>query len=197
MIRLLALLSLWTLPWRLSALGFVAQLDVAVGCEEYADLAGVCGGYYDDRGESRAIVACEHECLYTELNAIILHESQHHMQLKYRISRRSGGYSSFREAVVHEIQRPVYEEEVREAVYALIKQDRSSGSRAYNELHAHLPVLLEMNIPPSLQPWYPWFRWPDPKDDSRIATSQEDTSWSVGRGDRHSMADVVVVPVTQ
>lgn len=176
MVRLLAILVLWSLPWQPQFLHRVAQLDVLLGCEGKPSMAGYCGGYYDDNAPHRAIRLCEHECLlgFDCLRHIVLHESQHHMQLEYRVWRWPGGYAAFEGAVRLELAKPAYTQDMREAAETLIAADRASGSIAYSELHAELPALFDLQIPPNLARWYPWFDL-----ESRVATSQEDASRSI------------------
>jgi len=173
MIKLLALLILWSLPWRPDSLLVVAQLGITLGCEDKADMAGACGGYYDDEGDPKTVHLCDHPCLEQELTTIMIHESQHHMQLKYRMWRWPGGYAAFEEAVLHETNKLIYTNGVRRDVQTLMEQDRASDSLAYSELHAHLPVVLDLKIPPALRYWYPWFDLDWPPLSSGIAPSQE------------------------
>ena len=160
MIKIFVLLILWALPWRLQSWGDVAEIQVAIGCEAHPDLDGICAAYYDPNHGPATIRLCEHECLQDgvmNLSTLVLHESQHHMQLQYHAYDWPVGYTAFRQAVLREIMGVGYNEELRYAVYRLIEIDQANDSPYYSELHAQLPCLLDMQIPPDLRYWYPWF----------------------------------------
>lgn len=92
-----------------------------------------------------------------------LHESQHIMASTFLGYRN---YDVFAKLAMQELYNgPYAEEQIDLARYYL-----SYGS---HELHAELPWILHGELPPSLQPWYPWFQL-----SSGVAPSQEDASWS-------------------
>ena len=157
MIKIFALLILWSLPWRPQFLGQVAEIQIVIGCEARPDLDGVCAAYYEDNDQPRTIRLCENKCLWSALGDFVLHESQHHMQLRYHMWRWPGGYTVFEEAVLYEMDHGDYTDEVRSSVQALVQADKASDRFLYSELHAQLPVLLDMQIPAPLRYWYPWF----------------------------------------
>ena len=154
MIRLYALLILWSLPWQGRYWLDVGALPIYTECADHQDSVGPVG-YYDD--EARAIELCPHPLLWPELRHAVIHEAQHHMQLSAALAGHPVRYEAFNRAVLNELDHGRYTEDTRAVVRGLIAADATGRATVYSELHAELPWLLGMDVPPSLRSWYPWF----------------------------------------
>ena len=152
MIRLFALLILWSLPWCWNHAASVARLRVDdYGGPQCIDDNVIVVAHYDPYHET--IHLCPGQS--SHLRHAIIHESQHHMQLVENVALWPGGYAAFERAALYEIDQGDYSPGVRATVHALA--DMEDRFPTYNELHAELPWVLNMNVPDSLQAWYPWF----------------------------------------
>lgn len=159
MLKLFALLILLTLPYQgPQDLATALMTDIVVGCEglPHAESPYLMGSY---NGQYKIITICENDLIWHELKHTVIHELQHHMQLTERVYARPCGYRCFLEDVLYEMETGDYSEDVIKTVHYLIRVDEDNGSYAYSELHAELPWVLNMEMPESLQEWYPWFEW--------------------------------------
>lgn len=87
----------------------------------------------------------------------LIHEMGHHLQGREQIWRNPGGWDAF-EAIVRElISTGDLDDDQKRNLESMLEWEPY-------ELHAELPLILEGEIPPVLQAWYPWFEIKEAKD---------------------------------
>jgi hypothetical protein len=142
----LLILVLW-LPWNYEYLSDIASDPI------WCYAATPAGhperiGWYD--GEIH-IVDCK---LDAETQRRLAHETQHHLAIKHDI----GDWKAFIELAKAEVfySKTKYSEHQRGSFIGALRHGHRGVGSGF-ELHAELPLILEGQLPESLQPWYPWF----------------------------------------
>ena len=132
-------------PWNLMAISEIAGPDYRY---EASRCVRSYACYYDGTIYIDVSEAVAHHDLYHAL----FHETQHHMQCRYRIWRTPGGWDVFMEMA----KDLTASGELKKA-QALAIRPYLGCSSCQHELHAELPWILRGEIPCGFAPWYPWF----------------------------------------
>ena len=151
MIKLFAILIFWTLPWNPTYLINLYSIDFSFECRSGVELAGYAGN-------TNTIIICPAAIkTYGQLKRVVIHESQHHMQLTECTGCGPGGWVAFERAAVMVVKNGDYTEHQRRSILAHVGNPVSEPWYNLEELHAELPNILGLDIPEPLCPWYPWF----------------------------------------
>jgi len=97
---------------------------------------------------------------------LLLHESQHLLARLYLNRQDAEDWDGFANMTLRALADGNYSKDEKMQVANMLR----SGPQ---ELHAELPWIVCGNLPPELQPWYPWFSI------SRVGASQEDSTRAV------------------
>ena len=176
--RFWLLLMILTMPWKPE---YINTLFI-VGIVEHNSPCYFNGNEYSGWiGADNRIHLCPSlKCIRKDL--LLLHESQHLLARLYLGNISDHEWADFDMLAMNALHANGYDSSV------ILQANTILNWNLPGELHAELPRILGPDIPPELQDWYPWFDL----SDSRVGSSQEDTSRSVfqrcceGVGDDHS-----------
>jgi len=145
-LKAFALIMLWSLPWQTDYLLHLHAIEFDFRCD-------IVWAAYARAGNT--IIVCPEAAGRYTLKKAIIHESQHHMQWTECPGCDPEGWDAFERTVVQIVKKGDYTDHQRNSTIALVGVPVNEPW--YNELHAELPNILELDIPEPLCPWYPWF----------------------------------------
>ena len=100
-------------------------------------------------GDNRIHLCPSEKCIRPDL--LLLHETQHLFARLYFGNLTNEQWASFDTLALRVLDAGGYGEGV------MLQASTVSGWNLPGELHAELPLIVGIDIPAELQPWYPWF----------------------------------------
>lgn len=151
MIKLwLFFLILTSASWKPEAIPLITEPEYRFHAGRCRNGAHAC--YYD----SVVYVDIERAMGCNDLRHAVFHETQHHMQVRYKIWRTDGGWDSFMAIAEDLVNSGRLDEWQENAIKPYLGMTSSQ-----HELHAELPWILHGELPPQFADWYPWLQAED------------------------------------